>query len=253
MAKRNDGILGAPCWMDLSTSDRGRATAFYSALFGWDAYDTGADYGHYTLFGKGDAGIAGMMQGQEGMPDAWTVYFAVADAEKTLAAAKSAGGEILSDAMVVGDRGTLGVLADPSGAAVGVWQPDQLNGFQLYGEVGAPCWHELMTNDFAAATEFYAKVLPVTAEAMEMGDGPEYKTLNVDGESHAGIFDAATMLPEGVPSYWSVYYGVEDTDAAVEKVEELGGSVVMPVQDSPFGRWAIVTDPMGASFAIVAV
>lgn len=68
----------------------------------------------------------------------------------------------------------------------------------------------------------------------------------------AGIMDAANFLPEGVPAHWSIYFGVADTDAALTTVVELGGSIVMPAEDSPFGRLAQVADPTGAGFKLVA-
>jgi predicted enzyme related to lactoylglutathione lyase len=44
---------------------------------------------------------------------------------------------------------------------------------------------------------------------------------------------------------------VADTDAAVAKVAELGGSVVVEPFDTPAGRIALVTDPQGAAFSVI--
>ena len=50
-----------------------------------------------------------------------------------------------------------------------------------------------------------------------------------DGDAQlAGIMDASGFLPDGVPAHWSVYFGVDDTDATLAKVVELGGSIVLP-------------------------
>jgi len=46
---------------------------------------------------------------------------------------------------------------------------------------------------------------------------------------------------------------VADTDATVAKAVELGGSVLVPAQDSPHGRFAGLADPMGAAFNVVQV
>ena len=59
------------------------------------------------------------------------------------------------------------------------------------------------------------------------------------------------MLPEGVPAHWTVYFGVDDTDAALAKIAELGGTVVRPAEDTPYGRLAAATDPTGAQFKLV--
>ena len=63
--------------------------------------------------------------------------------------------------------------------------------------------------------------------------------------------DAAAFLPDGVPSSWSVYFGTDDTDAALVRIAELGGSVLEGAQDSPYGRLATVADPLGATFRVI--
>ncbi len=254
-----DGVTyGGPCWMDLSTSDAGKAEAFYAGLFGWSAVDTGADFGHYTILSKGEDRIAGLMpkgDEEQGMPDAWTIYFAVNDAKATAEAAGKAGGQVVFDAMEVRDQGTMAVLTDPSGAFFGLWQPNQHTGFSAFGEHGAPAWFELLTREFATATEFYGTALGVELVDMDFGgEGPQaYKTINVGGEEYAGIMDATSVLPEGVPSNWLLYFGVDDTDAAALKAVELGGSVLAPAADTPHGRFALLGDPTGAAFAVISV
>ena len=68
----------------------------------------------------------------------------------------------------------------------------------------------------------------------------------------AGIMDASSMLPEGVPSHWSVYFRVEDTDATLAAVSKLGGATVMPAEDTPYGRLAVATDATGTQFKLVS-
>ena len=53
-----------------------------------------------------------------------------------------------------------------------------------------------------------------------------------------------------MPAHWSIYWRVDDTEAAVARVKELGGSVLIDVQDTPYGRLAAVTDPVGAPFKL---
>ncbi len=59
------------------------------------------------------------------------------------------------------------------------------------------------------------------------------------------------MGPDGPPAHWAVYLQVDDTDAAVAKVEELGGTIQMPPEDTPYGRLARCTDPTGAAFMLI--
>lgn len=60
-------------------------------------------------------------------------------------------------------------------------------------------------------------------------------------------------VPEEVPAHWQIYFAVEDTDAAVEQVKQRGGSVMVEPMEVPAGRFSILTDPHGASFAVIAL
>lgn len=249
---------GAPIWMDLMTSDMEKAKSFYGELFGWSIVDNGEDFGHYHMASRGDDVVAGMMQksaDDAAMPDVWTVYLAVDNAEASTEAVKQAGGQVMLEPMVVGPTGTMVVASDPSGAVVGLWEPNEHKGFTVWGEHGTPAWHELMTLDFEAASAFYATAFDVDVVDMEFGDGgpASYRTIRINGEDKAGIMDATGKMPEGVPSNWLIYYGVTDTDAAAEKAKSLGGSVMVEPVDTPHGRFALLGDPDGAAFAIISV
>jgi predicted enzyme related to lactoylglutathione lyase len=50
---------------------------------------------------------------------------------------------------------------------------------------------------------------------------------------------------------WTVYFAVDDADATVAKVTELGGSVMRPPMDIEPGRFAVVADPYGAAFNVM--
>ncbi|MCU1451011.1 MAG: putative hydroxylase, partial [Acidimicrobiales bacterium] len=79
-----------------------------------------------------------------------------------------------------------------------------------------------------------------------------YTTLGEGADAMAGIMDATGFLPDGVPAHWSVYFGAEDTDKTLAQVVDLGGSVVRPAEDTPYGRLAQAADPTGALFKLVA-
>jgi predicted enzyme related to lactoylglutathione lyase len=87
-----------------------------------------------------------------------------------------------------------------------------------------------------------------------VSDTPEfrYSIGAVAGEEVVGLTDAAGTLAAGHPGSWFVYLGVADADLAVATVVDLGGTVTGPAQDSPHGRFAAVTDPMGAAFTVIA-
>jgi hypothetical protein len=244
---------GAPCWIDLYTSDIDKARAFYGDLFGWTSEDAGEEYGHYVNFSKDGIRVAGAMAnpGDAGQPDAWSIYLAVDDAQKTTDAATAHGGGVIVPPMPVGNLGTMAVFTDVGGAAIGIWQPGEHKGFGVIAEPGAPGWFELHTRDYDKTVRFYEDVFGWDAHTV--GDSPEfrYTTLGEGENGKAGIMDASGFLPEGVPAHWSVYIAVADTDAALARIGELGGATVTPAEDTPYGRLATATDPTGAPFKLL--
>jgi predicted enzyme related to lactoylglutathione lyase len=60
-----------------------------------------------------------------------------------------------------------------------------------------------------------------------------------------------SMVPAKVPSYWMVYFTVEDVDRSFKEATEAGGEEMLPPQDFPGGRFAIVRDPQGAVFGVL--
>jgi predicted enzyme related to lactoylglutathione lyase len=242
------------------TSDAGRSREFYSELFGWTAEEPSEEFGGYFMFTKDGAPLAGCMASAPGAPmaaaDTWSTYLTTDDAEKTLEAVVENGGEVRVPAMAVADLGTSALVGDVSGAGIGIWQPGTFQGFSVFAETGTPSWFELHTRDYEASVGFYRDVF--RWDTQTVSDTPEFRyTTLKDGTGApdgflAGIMDASGFLPEGVPSYWAVYFGVDDADAALAKATSLGGSIVMPAEDTPYGRLATATDPNGAQFKLVA-
>lgn len=250
--RRETAPLGAPCWVDLMTKDPQGARSFYGSLLGWQADEPNADFGGYFNFTRDGELVAGGMTNDGMAPmDVWSVYLAVDDAAATVDAATARGAQVIVPSMAVAELGSMAVVTDPTGAAVGMWQPGTHPGFQRLGEPGAPAWFELATRDHDAAVPFYRDVFGWDAHVLS--DSPElrYTTLG-DGEgASAGIEDASGHLPDGVPSHWIVYFSVEDTDDAVARATELGATVVTPAQDSPHGRFVALADPTGAVFRLI--
>jgi uncharacterized protein len=253
MPNRDTTPLGAPCWIDLFSTDTDRSRAFYGALFGWTAEVGGPEFGGYITFSKDGRRVAGCMtnDGQSGMPDVWSLYLCTDDAEITAKAGEAHGGSTIVPPMQVADLGTMALLIDSGQAAVGLWQPGSHSGFGVVDEPGAPAWFELHTRDYDAAVGYYRDVFAWDAHVMS--DVPEfrYTTLGEGDTMAAGIMDASGFLPEGVPSSWMIYFGVADADATGASIVELGGAVVTPPEDTPYGRLATATDSTGAMFRLV--
>ena len=229
MSERTSYAPGIPCWVDLGSPDVEAAAGFYSGLFGWEAPElpNSAEMGGYRRATKDGVDVAGMMPlMQEGQPPAWSSYVSVADADATAAAVKEAGGSVIAEPMDVAGLGRMAVFADPTGAVFGIWQPGTFAGAGRVNEPGALAWNELGTRDVDAAKAFYSAVFGWEIEDHEMGEMGTY-------------------------TEWLVYFAVENTDAAVETVKSSGGGVSFGPIDIPAGRFAIVTDPHGAAFAVI--
>ena len=250
MPLRDSAPTGAPCWIELFSADTDASRAFYRGLFGWDSEAAGPEYGGYINFATADGvRVAGCMHndGAQGTPDGWSVYLATDDATKTVELAEANGGTTIVPAMEVMDLGSMAVVIDAGGAAVGAWQPGTHTGFGVIDEPGAPSWFELHTRDYAKAVAFYTDVFNWDAQTMSDTDDFRYTTLGEGESALAGIMDDAAE-----PSGWNVYFSVEDVDAALERVEELGGKIVEPAQDTPYGRLARAADPTGTAFRLAS-
>jgi predicted enzyme related to lactoylglutathione lyase len=240
---------GIPGWVDFGSADFEASQAFYCALFGWEAQPSNAEFGGYTVFtlgGKAVAGGAPLMTEQQ--PVTWSTYVIVDDAAGIASRVPAAGGQVMVDPMAVGDQGTMGVFADPSGAAIGIWQPDEMKGGEVFNEPGALTWDELVTNDVEEAKAFYGTVFGWDSTASVLGD-VAYTQWKLDGKQIAGM-SPIVGAPAQDP-HWAVYFSVADCDASAARVTELGGTVLVPPTDMPpGGRFARAMDPGGAEFLI---
>lgn len=247
--------VGGPIWIDLMSSNPAKAAEFYREIFGWEVEAPRAEFGGYqnfTLNGKRIAGLSPYMEEAGGPSDVWSVYLRTDDPEATAKNVEAAGGSVVVPPMPVGDEGTMMVTADASGAVIGFWKPNQHTGFAEWGVHGAPYWFELATRDYPKSLVFYEEVVGARSETVIDNTGQEvapggplrYSQLFFGDTSYAGVMDATGLFGDA-PSFWQVYITVDDVAATVEKVRDLGGEVVMPGEDTPYGTLAVVKDPFG--------
>ena len=254
MAEVTSYPVGRPCWADVTTPDIGAATAFYGELFGWHAEQSpDPEAGGYTMFTVNGQNVAAASPPQgEGIPPHWTVYLASDDVDATAGRVRDAGGTVLAEPFDVFDAGRMSVASDPAGAVFGIWQAGSHVGSQLRGEPGTMNWAEVQTRDRDAAKPFYEQVFGYETDTMEMGAGGEYVVFKAAGESAAGLIEIRGEWGD-VPSNWSVVFQVPDCDAAVALVQKRGGTLHHGPQDIPeVGRFAVVADPWGAAFQVIA-
>lgn len=259
MGTREQYDEGVPSWIDLMSPDVDASKAFYTELFGWDARDEHDDEGNriyvsFMMDGKEVAGLGGQLPGTEGMPAAWNSYINTSDADATAKKAERAGGSVLMAPMDVMEAGRMAVLRDPSGASICLWEPRQHIGARLVNGTGLFGWSELLTRQPDAVRSFYEEAFGWQLVDQDMGPAGTYTVATFDGHrSFAGLMQMPEDVPDHVPNYWTIYLGSEDVDADCKRVQELGGAIVAePFSIPGVGRVAVVADPQGGTFNLMA-
>lgn len=117
---------------------------------------------------------------------------------------------------------------------------------------GSFCWFELSTTNQTQAKTFYSSLFGWQAADQPIGPAEVYTIFKLDGRDAAA---ACTLRPDqlahGVPPNWLLYVSVENVDASAKRAAAAGGAVLLPPFDvGESGRMTVVSDPMGATFAM---
>jgi hypothetical protein len=250
---------GLFCWTDLGTTDITGAKAFYSKLFGWELEDvpmpdgSGTSYTMARVRGQDVCGLYPLRPEMRaaGVPAHWLAYISSDDVDASAALAGKLGATVEVPPFDIPETGRMSLIADPTGARVAIWQTDSPHGgaAMLEGAPGSLGWVELITDNVDAAGSFYAKL---TGWTPEFGTNPmPYTTFRVDGRPVAGMMEKPPDMA-GAPNHWSIYYSVQDADAAFATAQKLGAGAIVPPMDIPgVGRFACVIDPQGAVFNVI--
>jgi predicted enzyme related to lactoylglutathione lyase len=252
MGERTHYTPGTFSWTDLTTTDQDAAKAFYTGLFAWEIEDVPVDDGVvYSMARVGGKNIAAIspqpqMLRDAGAPPTWNSYVTVADVDAVAARAGELGATVVSPPFDVMDAGRMSVIQDPHGAFFMLWQPKDSVGAQLVNASGALVWNELATPDLDASTAFYGDLFGWGVAPFE-GSPEPYLTVKVGEANNGGM---RRLDPPGMPPHWLVYFGVDDLDAALARIDELGGTKHAGPIDIQIAKIAVVADPQGAIFAI---
>jgi len=115
---------------------------------------------------------------------------------------------------------------------------------------GSFYWNELMTSEPDKAAGFYAALTGATVDTMQMDFAP-YLVLMKEGKPMGGIMGHVPDAPP-MPNHWFSYMAVDDVDAAVARIREVGGMIHREPFDIPMvGRIAIIADNTGAPLGII--
>jgi predicted enzyme related to lactoylglutathione lyase len=241
--------------MELATTDRSAAKAFYTNLFGWTADDIpmGPDFA-YTIFrlGKEDAGGAyELMKEQRDthVPPHWMLYVRTDNTDAAAARAVELGALLIVPPSDIPNVGRFAVIQDPTGAHISLFQPGQHRGLTLFGALNALSWADLNTNDPEKAAQFYADWLGWSYETG--ADGYRHILNGTSHEDMIGGIPPRMHAPPGTPSHWMSYFHVADCGALTTKAASLGARTIMPANLIPdVGTIAVLADPQGAVFAL---
>ncbi len=253
MGERSGYTPGTFCWSELTTPDQDGAKAFYGPLLGWQANDIplgdDAYYSMQLVDGKRVAAIGPQPQQQRdaGVPPLWNSYVSVDSADAVAERAKELGGTVHAPPFDVMTAGRMAVIQDPQGAYFMLWQPGDTIGAELVNAPGALVWNELQSPDLDASASFYGGLFGWELEEAE-GLQDRYLTAKNAGANNGGM---RGLTPPSPPS-WLVYFGVEDMEQALARLDELGGAKLAGPIDIEIAKLAVAADPQGAVFALYA-
>jgi uncharacterized protein len=245
-------------WHDLMTSDVAAAKLFYSKLIGWNmqSFDATTDY---TVLSVGKTGMGGIMPippeaSAQGMPPCWQGYIAVDDVDAYAAKVVATDGKIYKPPQDIPNVGRFAVAGDPFGAAFILFKPgssEEMPPAQP-GTQGLVGWNELHAGDGEKAFVFYSTLFGWTkTREMDMGPMGIYRLFATGKDEVGGMMTRPKEMPV---STWLYYFNVNGIDAAVARVNEGGGKVLMGPHQVPGGLWiAQCLDPHGAMFGMISV
>ncbi len=249
-------IPGSVCWVDVSTVDPAGSRDFYAGLFGWtyqiDPHPRRGQYTTALIDGRPVAGLAGI-PASAGQPVTWMLYLTSANIEHTTQVFGQWGGRVLYGPTAVPGQGNMLIGADPTGAAIGFWQPAKRWMFRAI-DIGALFWAELNTPDGKQADEFFANLFGYGQQQIGDGIDVDYTTWSRGEQMMLGRLQIDEDWSGGIAAHWMLHFVVDPhigTDAAVNRVLELGGQVNIYPYNTELGRIARVADPFGAAFALI--
>lgn len=245
---------GTPCWVDAQLDDLDTAEEFYGSLFGWTIeHSPDPQYGGYRIASLNGRPVAGFGPKPGPMPSVWSTYIAVDDADAAAARITAAGGQLMMPVFDVGPMGRMTFATDVNGAAFGIWQQLQHRGVGVFNQPNTLTWNELHTRSFEGAKAFYGAVFGWGYDAMGDGTSLNYVLVKRPGESEGvgGMNDDSLIPGAAMSEYWLVWFATADCDATAAAVGELGGTVLMPPETTPFGRMGVVQGAQGEVFGLI--
>lgn len=246
-------VAGSPCWVELTTDRPEDAMVFYQAVLGWDfVRRTDADGVPYYVGQIGGEPVAGIRPAGETLLD-WTLCLATGNLPNLLQRAELLGGTVIGAAHTVPRVGTTTLVQAPVGAAFAACQVAQDWGFTA-GVPRALVWAEFITHRARHADEFFGELFGFEGRQFGDGVGDDYMVWYAGGDSVIGRVRMMPGTPADVPSRWVAHFRIpldRDFDEAVRVAHDAGARLSFRPYDSTLGRVAVLTDAIGARFALI--
>jgi uncharacterized protein len=127
-----------------------------------------------------------------------------------------------------------------------------LGGVSTEHHPGKIIWADLVTPDLAVAQRFYSGMFGWTFQTIHTGDS-EYAVAIAGGQPIAGVLQKPLPSDEHRQPAWLTFIAVRDVDAAERNAVKNGAKSVSKPKSYPGrGRQAVLADPDGAVFAVLA-
>lgn len=119
---------------------------------------------------------------------------------------------------------------------------------------GTIIWNELVTADQKKAGDFYSSLLGWDRKEVDVGPLGTYTLFQKNGKDVAGMMNPTKTdyEQESKPPRWNAYVGVDNIEDITNRVTELGGRILEPVNDIPgTGKVCMIADPTGAMILLM--
>jgi predicted enzyme related to lactoylglutathione lyase len=243
-------------WYELLSSDVAKPKAFYGKLVGWNMQDTPMPGMTYTLLSAGTTQVGGMMAipddaARAGLKPYWSSYIDVDDCDSAASKLERLGGKIHRAPTDIPNVGRFAAVADPQGAMFNLFKPNQSGQHSVSNAIGQASWHELHTQDWRKAFDFYSEMFGwQKGESHDMGPMGTYQLFTINGIPSGAMFNSPAA---GAVPFWLIYFNVAEIEAAAKLVTEGGGKIMNGPMQVPGGNWIVqAADPQGAAFALAS-
>lgn len=248
----NNKLEGKIVWHDLLTDDVNSVKSFYGNLFGWtfdNGGDTDAVYTTILLNGNPIGGIVYLEKKERNINYAaqWMEYISVNDVDEVFKEVKKQNCKVYREPFDVLDRGRIAIFADSRGALIAILNSSSGDPGDVEVEYNNWFWDELWTDDIDNSVNFYKNLFGYTTEEYKTRSDKDYVMLRTTERRRAGVL----KIPfEDVKPNWLPYVAVKDVKEVENKVEALGGKIMVSSEKILGNDASIVADPSGAVFTI---